>query len=134
MSIQTQTELMSAIDDNPEIRSFVYQQILEFEPYVTPQTVVAVIARDPMKLAQKMEAAGENVDRHEFSQMYRIAIILKEDGTKIQEEALHRDIYSAIRIAKEKLITKLQEIQDRIISPSDRVQQINSALTTGKIH
>ncbi|MFN9067282.1 MAG: hypothetical protein ACK5V3_08650, partial [Bdellovibrionales bacterium] len=60
MSIQTQTELMSAIDDNPEIRSFVYQQILEFEPYVTPQTVVAVIARDPMKLAQKMEAAGEN--------------------------------------------------------------------------
>jgi ribosome-associated translation inhibitor RaiA len=134
MSNQTQTELMSAIDENPEIRSFVYQQILEFEPYVTPQTIVAVIARDPMKLVQKMEAAGEDVDRDEFSQMYRIAIILKEDGSKIQEEALHRDIYTAIRLAKEKLIKKLEAIQDHIVSQSDRMQQINSALTAGKIH
>jgi ribosome-associated translation inhibitor RaiA len=134
MSNLTQTELMLAIDENPEIRSFVYQQILEFEPYVTPQTVVAVIARDPKKLAKKMEAAGDDVNHHEISQMYRIAIILKEDGTKIQEEALHRDIYTAIRLAKEKLIKKLEAIQDHIVSQSDRMQQINSALTSGKVH
>lgn len=134
MSNPSQPELMLAIDENPEIRAFVYQQIAEFEPFVTPHTVVAVLARDPLKLAKKMEAAGEEVDREELAKMYRIVIILKEDGTKIQEEALHADIFVAIRLAKEKLIKKLEAIQDHIVSQSDRVQQINSALGNGKVH
>lgn len=134
MSSPTQPELTISIDENPEIRSFVYQQILEFEPYVTPQTIVAVLARDPLKLVRKLEADGETINREELGKMYRIAIVLKEDGTKIQEEALHTDIFVAIRLAKEKLIKKLEAIQDHVISQSDRMEQINQALTNSKVH
>lgn len=134
MSSLTQPELMMEIDENPEIRSFVYQQILEFEPYVTPQTIVAVLAKDPLKLVKKLEEEGEDVNKTELSKMYRIAIVLKEDGTKIQEEALHPDIFTAIRLAKEKLIEKLQAIQDHVVSQSERVKQINEALTNSKVH
>jgi ribosome-associated translation inhibitor RaiA len=135
MSNVNQPELTLELDENPEIRSFVYQQILEFEPYVTPQTIVAVIAKDPLKMRSKLLAEGQEISKQELSKMYRIAISLKEDGSQIQEEALHSDIFEAIKLAKQKLIQKLEAIQEHVLSQSDRIEQINQALgNNSQIH
>lgn len=122
------------LDDNPEVKAYIYQQLSEFEPYVTPETVVAVVARDPRKLAIHLEADKSDIDRNQLSQMYRIAIVLKEDDTKIQAEGLHEDIYEAIRLAKVHLLSKLAEIHDQVVSQSDRIEQINLALTNPQLH
>jgi hypothetical protein len=66
--------------------------------------------------------------------MFRIAIVLKEDDTKIQEEGLHENIFEAIKIAKAKLIKKLIAIQDQVISQQERIEQINQALSNQNIH
>lgn len=135
MSNVNQPELTLELDENPEIRSFVYQQILEFEPYVTPQTIVAVIAKDPLKMRSQLMAEGQEISKQELSKMYRIAITLKEDGSQIQEEALHSDIFEAIKMAKQKLIQKLEAIQEHVLSQSDRIEQINQALgNNSQIH
>ncbi len=126
--------LNDALDENPEIRSFIYQQIVDFENYVTPQTVVAVMAKDPLKLIAKLEADGKTVNRRKLSKMHRIAIVLKEDDTKLQEEGLHEDIFEAIKIAKAKMIKKLEAIQDQIITYQERVEQINQALANPNVH
>lgn len=122
------------LETDPEVKSFIYQQIMEFEPYVTPQTVVAVLARDPRKLAIQLETEGRPVPPAELKKMYRIAIVLKEGDTKIQEEALHSDVYTAISMAKDKLILRLAEIQDQVITNQERVSQINSALQNNQLH
>lgn len=135
MSNINQPELTLELDENPEIRSFVYQQILEFEPYVTPQTIVAVIAKDPLKMRSQLMAEGQEISKKELSKMYRIAITLKEDGSQIQEEALHADVFEAIKLAKQKLIQKLEAIQEHVLSQSDRIEQINQALgNNSQIH
>jgi len=135
MSNVNQPELTLELDENPEIRSFVYQQILEFEPYVTPQTVVAVIAKDPLKMRSQLIAEGQEISKQELSKMYRIAITLKEDGSQIHEEALHSDVFEAIKLAKQKLIQKLEAIQEHVLSQSDRIEQINQALgNNSQIH
>lgn len=135
MSSVNQPELTLELDENPEIRSFVYQQILEFEPYVTPQTIVAVIAKDPLKMRSKLKAEGQEISKRELSKMYRIAITLKEDGSQIQEEALHSDVFEAIKLAKQKLIEKLEAIQEHVLSQSERIEQINQALgNNSQIH
>ena len=135
MSNVIQPELTLELDENPEIRSFVYQQILEFEPYVTPQTIVAVIAKDPLKMSSQLIAQGQEISKQELSKMYRIAITLKEDGSQIREEALHADVFEAIKMAKQKLIQKLEAIQEHVLSQSDRIEQINQALgNNSQIH
>lgn len=134
MSNLVSPTLAQVLDENPEIRSFIYQQILEFEPYVTPQTMVAVMVKDPMKLHAKLEAEGESISKRKLAKMYRISIVLKEDGTKIQEEGLHKDLFEAIKMAKNKLIEKLAAIQDHVISQQDRIQQINQALSNPNVH
>lgn len=133
-----ETPFKSSFDLNnvtPEVKSYIYQTILEFEPYTTPETVVAVVAKDPLKLISQLEADGQDCDRTELKRMYRISISLMEDGAKIEEEGLAEDIYDAIKMAKEKLIAVLSEIQDNVVSSQDRTVQINSILQhSGTIH
>jgi hypothetical protein len=120
---------------SPEVKSYIYQTILEFEPFTTPETVVAVVAKDPLKLISQLEADEQDCDRTELKKMYRISISLVEEGTKIEEEGLAEDIYDAIKIAKDKLIAVLGEIQDSVISSQDRTVQINTILQhSGTIH
>ena len=117
-----------------EVKSYVYQTIMEFEPFTTPETIVSVTAKDPLKLISKLEANGVDYDRTELKKMNRICISLTEDGAKIEEEALHEDIFTAIRQAKDKLVVILSEMQDQAITNQDRTAQINTALSNGTIH
>ena len=118
-----------------DVKSYIYQTILEFEPYTTPETVVSVVARDPLKIASQLQAEGREFPRAELAQMYRISICLMEDGAKIEQEGLATNIYEAIRIAKERLINILIEIQNNVVSTQDRTVHINSILQqTDTIH
>lgn len=116
------------IQDDPDLKSFVYQQIAEFQPYVTPTTVAAVIAKDPQKLAMEFELKGQGRSSGQLACLHRVAIRLKDGDSSIQQEAHHENIYEAIRLAKEKLLLRLDEIQNEVISKKDRIDEINQAL------
>jgi ribosome-associated translation inhibitor RaiA len=122
----TRTERL--IQNDPDLKSFVYQQIAEFQPYVTPSTVAAVIAKDPQKLAMEFELKGQGRSHSQLASLHRVAIRLKDGESTIQDEAFHENIYEAIRLAKEKLLNRLDEIQDEVISKKDRIDEINQAL------
>ncbi|MBL7545223.1 MAG: hypothetical protein JNL11_15500 [Bdellovibrionaceae bacterium] len=122
------------IQNDPDLKSFVYQQIAEFQPYVTPSTVAAVIAKDPQKLAMEFEAKGQGCSSTQLASLHRIAIRLKDGDSSIQQEAHHENIYEAIRLAKEKLLLRLDEIQDEVISKKDRIDEINQALQNQTKH
>lgn len=123
---------MANID--PEVKSYIYQTIIEFEPYSTPSTLISVVAKDPLKLISRFEADGIQYDHSKLKTMHRISITLAEDGGKLEEEAVHEDIYSAIRLAKEKLLKTLIEIQDRVVTNQERKMQIDTAVGGGHIH
>lgn len=122
------------IEQNPDVKSFIYQQIAEFDGFVTPQTVVAVVARDPRKLALQYETDGREFSRSDLKKLYRIAIVLTEADAKVEAEGVHEDIYQAIKMAKDALIKKLVEIQDSVISQQDRIIEINHYLQHPVLH
>lgn len=118
-----------------ETKSYIYQTIQEFEPFTTPNTLVSVTAKDPLKLIPTLEAEGKAFDTKALKTKYRIAISLSEDGSKVEEEAVADSLIEAIHFAKEKLMKVLSEIQDNAISSQDRTIQINSVLQqTGTVH
>lgn len=116
------------IQDDPDLKSFVYQQIAEFQPYVTSTTVAAVIAKDPQKLAMELELKGQRRSTSQLALLHRVAIRLRDGDSSIQQEGHHENIYEAIRLAKEKLLNRLDEIQNEVISKKDRIDEINQAL------
>lgn len=122
------------IEQNPEVKSYIYQQIVDFEPFVTPQTVVAVVARDPNDLAVQYETEGKEFKPEELKSLHRIAIVLKEAETSVEAEGVHEDIYEAIKLAKENLLKELISIQDSVVSQQDRIIEINHYMQSHILH
>lgn len=152
---------LDLIENDPEIKSYIYQQIQEFNTFVTPETLVMVIARDPlgrykesapetissdlddeqnlMSLFEDEEEgedfiAEEDITDEMRKSRYRIAVVLKDGEHAIEAESFNDDIFEAIRLSKEALIQKLIEIQEEIESPQDRMKAIQLASENKPIH
>lgn len=115
---------LNLIETDPEVKSFIYQQISEFAPYVTPETLVVVLARDPLAQQEKKVSADD----------FRIAIVLKEDDASIEAEAYSPNIFDAIRLAKESMISRLSEIQNKVENSKDRLKAIKDAGNNSQVH
>ncbi len=128
--LKTTSEL---IESSLEVKSFIHQQILDFSPFITPETLVVVIARDPKYLDPEDDNdMSDRIVSKLFN--YRIAIVLKEDESSIEAEASHDDIFEAIKLAKELLILKLLEIQNEMESSQERLVAIQQAANTDQVH
>lgn len=135
---------LDLIETDPEVKSYIYQQIHDFTPFVTPETMVMVVARDPkgtyrtdVNLEDQDELASFEASEQEAIEgnyKFRIAIVLKEGDTKIEAEAFHNDIFEAIRLAKDNLVARLVEIRNEIESPQDRIRAIRDANDNTQIH
>lgn len=114
----------------PEIKSYIYQSLTEFEPYTTPSTVVSVIAKNPLRLLKGGDT-DHLPEREKLKTMYRISISLAEEGTKVEAEGLNEDIYAAIKQAKDAVLKQLEEMYDKVVSAKERQMQISSAINNG---
>ena len=129
VSLMDQNDNNSNNDSNNEIQSYIYQQIAEFQPFVTPETLVMVVARDPRRQNEEQPYTTDDE-----KQIHRIAIVLKQDDTSIEAEASHDNIFQAIRFAKENLLKKLIQIKDEVDDSCDRLQAIQNASANEQIH
>lgn len=132
MSLQ---DTLHLIETDPEVKSFVYQQINEFSPYVTPETNVIVLARDAEEAyadeGHVISSDTESADNH---YPYRIAIVLKEEDATLEAEGFGHDIYDAITAAKEAMLQRLSEIQAEVENPQDRLNAIQQATENNQVH
>lgn len=119
------------IENDSEVKSFIYQQLAEFNPYVSSETVIMVIARDPKEPLEMEDEHFEETDLADRA--HRIAIVLEEDGATLEAEAFHDDIFEAIKLAKVSLIDRLAELQEEAEKPNERLDFINS-INNGQLH
>lgn len=122
------------LQKNPEVKAFIYQQINELEGFVTPNTVVTVMAKDANKLAKQYEMEGVEYDKQELKKMYRVAIVLKEAGATAEAEGIDKNLFVAIQKAKDNLLKQLIEIQNTVISQQDRNTEVHQYLHQPTIH
>ena len=128
-------DTLHLIETDPEVKSFVYQQINEFSPYVTPETNVIVLARDPEDAyADDDHVISGDMDSVDDHYAYRIAIVLKEEDATLESEGFGRDIFDAIAAAKEAMLQRLCEIQAEVESPQDRLNAIQQATENTQVH
>ncbi len=50
---QRDFESLQNLAENPEVKSYIHQMTLDFLPFVTPSTIVSVIAKDATLLHNK---------------------------------------------------------------------------------
>lgn len=124
---------VDALDTDPEVKSFIHQQILEFNQFVTPDTMVIVLERDPSLTYIDDDDDDEEVPMDELYK-HRIAIVLKDGESSIEAEAFSNDVFEAIKAAKDSLIVRLIEIQGEMENPQDRLTAIKEARENKQVH
>lgn len=134
------------IETDAEVKSYIYQQVADFNPYVTPETLIMVIARDPQEVhVNSTDSENDHYDEghnqeelsHEELSQYkhRIAIVLEEDGVTLEAEAYHNNIYEAIKLAKNSLIERLAQWHDEVIQTNDKKNKNSKpAPHNGQLH
>ncbi len=116
-----------------EVKSFIYQMINEFAGYVTPTTIAAVVSKDPMKSNSAL--LGEcDVNRKDLPDMLRIAVTLSDQGAQITEEALALNVFDALKMAKEKMVRRLDLLHNEITSKQERIVQLEAAKKSTLLH
>lgn len=125
---------LESIQDSPEVKAFIYQVISDFAPFVTPETIVAVVAKDPLKAGEELLADFAELSKKETQSLHRISITLKEGDSKIEAEAVDRDIFIAISLAKNKLFHHLSTVQNDVVTQQERIAEINQALQSTLLH
>ena len=93
-----------------------------------------MIARDPNQTEPDSNYDWTDEEIESRKGLHRIAIILKEDEGSIEAEAYHEDIYEAIKLAKENLVSQLIEIQNEVENPNERLKAIQQAGSTNQVH
>lgn len=120
------------MEKDAEIQSFIYQQIADFSPYVTPETVVMVVSRNPKDENPEIDE-DKMPDFKKFK--HRIAIVLQEEDVSIEAEAYHNDLFEAIKQAKNSLINRLIEIQSEMENAEEnRNNLINEYSGSSSLH
>ena len=121
------------LESSKEIKSYINQQILDFDPFITPSTLILVIARDP-QLPDADLGIDSEISEKSKPANHRIVIILKEDESSIEAEAFHDNIFEAIKLAKEKLVIELLAIQNEVENSQERLMAIQQAGNSNQVH
>ncbi len=108
---------LDKLQNDSEVRSFVYQQMVDFQTFVSPETVLTA---HPIK-AKK-------------TGRYRVALQLHDGENSIKSMGEDKNIFEAIRKAKVQMIKHLVAVQDAIMSSQDRVEQVNDVLANTHLH
>lgn len=127
-------ENLQNLAENPEVKSFIHQMTLDFLPYVTPSTVISVVAMDATLLQKKLRKSGKFVSKEKLAEYHRIQLSLIDEGARISSEGLDKNIYVAMKKAKEKMLSHLAQIQNSVMSEKERVAQLRLAQQTRRTH
>jgi hypothetical protein len=113
-------------ESSPEVKSFIYQQIQDFESFMTPKSIINVVSKrvsgdgDVSRKTKlgKTSKSGEPI--------FKVVISISDNATILEEEALSSNIFEAIVMAKTKLYNTLLKIQDEVITREDREAQLTT--------
>jgi len=109
-------------DADPEVKAHIYQQLAEFEPYLLPESQMAV-------LVQKMGTKGENG--------FVVTLVISSEGGKVEGVGNGDNVYDAATQAKKAALLEFEQIQNAVISSGERELEINAIMKnpgTGYIH
>ena len=104
-------------DKDLELKAYIYQQLIEVQPYLVADAQVAVIV-EQVKASKK---------KKEFVVTLSTTI---EEG-RMETEGQDADIYQAFGKAKDLMVHQLAEIQNSMMDAAEREVEVRTALSGG---
>jgi len=110
---------IEAFETEPELKAHIFQLVAEIEPYLLPGSHVAVF------INSKPSNEGEQ---------FSITLSLTSDGARIEAKGFSENVFDAATEAKNALMRKFDSIQDSVVNPQERENEIKSIVKNKGSH
>jgi ribosome-associated translation inhibitor RaiA len=113
---QSAMDTVEAIENDREFKAHIYQQLVDIQPFLTPESQVAVsiqLEQDPPS--------------NEMNYVLTLTTFLGE--YRVEVEGRSSDVYESFGEAKSKLIRQLDEVYGAAIDSTEREVEIQSLLS-----
>lgn len=115
---------VEAIQNDREFKAHVYQQLVDLQPFLSPDSQVAVIVNigqdDDDEFSEDMESD------------YALTLIATLGEYRLEAQGRNSDLYEALGIAKRKMLQQLDEVFNSAIDSNERNSEIDD-LMQGKL-
>lgn len=100
--MQEMTKKYPHLQNSPELRAYLYQNINELEPHLLPNSSLSFSFKKIDDTAKKNAGA------------YKVKFVLDVNEMQIESRSIELDAFDAIRGAKETLLAQLFSIEDQL--------------------
>ncbi len=119
---------VEAIQNDREFKAHVYQQLVDLQPFLSPDSQVAVI----VNIGQDDDADEDEIIDESSEPNYALTLIATLGDYRLEAKGRNPDIYEALGIAKRKMLQQLDEVYNSAIDSNERISEIDD-LMQGKL-
>jgi ribosome-associated translation inhibitor RaiA len=103
-----------SVENDPELKAYIYQNLVDLQPYLAPESQVAVLVGQ--------ESGDEGGAEHSLT------LVATLGDYRLEAEGQNEDIYEAFLMAKRKMLHQLEEWYVSSIDSSERDNEIQAVL------
>jgi ribosomal subunit interface protein len=101
-----------------ELKAYIYQQLMDIQPYLVTNSQVAVTVSLKNKNSKKKK-------------QFLVTLNAKIENGEMAAEGQDGDVYQAFGKAKELMMLQLAELQNSLMDPAERELEVQTALAGG---
>lgn len=103
-----------SVENDPELKAYIYQHLVDLQPYLAPESQVAVLV-------------GQEADEEGKSE-HALTLVATLGDYRLEAEGQDEDIYEAFMVAKRKMLQQLEEWYTASIDTSERDNEIQAVI------
>ena len=111
------------IGQDREFMAHVYQQLVDLQPFLTPESQIAVVVKI---------GPDEEDPRTDLDDDYQLTLVATLGEHRLEAEGRNADLYVALGIAKRKMLQELDDVYGSAIDANERNSEID-ALMKGEL-
>lgn len=103
-----------SVENDPELKAYIYQHLVDLQPYLAPESQVAVLV-------------GQD-DGDDGEPEHALTLVATLGDYRLEAEGQNGDIYQAFMMAKRKMLQQLEDWYVTTIDTSERDNEIQAMI------
>lgn len=110
-----QTEDNFSVENDPELKAYIYQHLVDLQPFLAPESQIAVMI-------------GKNERDDGSANEHALTLVATLGDFSLEAEGQDEDVYQAFILAKRKMLTQLEDWYASSVDTNERDNEIQAVI------
>lgn len=112
---QTLKETPRSVENDPELKAFIYQHLVELQPFLAPESQISVLV-------------GQNLGVDGGVSEHALTLVATLGEYRLEAEGQNEDVYEAFILAKRRMLVQLEDWFAASVDTNERDKEIQAVI------